>query len=220
MATINNIYVFVEQEDISRESEVTQHAVEKGYPITSTARVKSRTLNISGLIVKVGSKEASTIIKSLENLQKKKSLIDYKGKEYSGNYLIKSFKTSNTNKVWGGASFEMELVQVKIAQSAYKKKVKKQANNSKKFKENSKALFTGGPVYSSATAKKSFKNKKKFTCKIIKISTDKSATHKYRIESTDGKKFRCWVDAKKLKNTGNKGTAKLTTGGQKQKTKK
>lgn len=230
MATINNIYVWVEKEDLSSSTNITQHPVEKGLPTTDTARDEPKSISITGKIVDYENVEADNVITKLENLKKKKSLIKYNGKlkANDGNYLIKSFNYSYSKETWGGADFDMELLEVRIAKSAYspKKKTKQKAKEKAKKKNNptlkvgAKVVFKGGNVYVSSDASKPAAKRGRSTCKITIISKASWSKHQYHLISTDGKMVYGWCDKKDIEGTGSSGTSSKTNGGTKQTKKK
>lgn len=223
MATINNIYVFVEKEDLSRSSSVPQHPVEKGLPITDNVRSEPRTLSISGKIVNTSKLTASAIIKKLEAIRTGGSLVNYSGRNAAGNFAIKSFDTSHPNTNWGGADFDMELVEVRIAKSAYNAKKSNQKSaekaNNPTLKAGAKVVFKGGPVYVSSDAKKAAANRGRSTCKIEipnsksnPIRTESWAIHPIHLVSTDGKKVYGWVDKANIEGAGTGTGTKNSTG--------
>lgn len=225
MALINNLYVFVENESLSRDNEITQHPVEKGLPLTDTIRKNPKSLSIDGKIVDAGKLTANEIISKIEALRVAGSLITYKGRNTVGNFQIKSFNTSHPNTNWGGADFDMELVEVRIAKSSYnpKKSTAKQNKTVKKnpvLKVGSIVVFLGGSVYVSSDAKKPAATRSRSTCKITKISTKSWSVHQYHLISTDGKKVYGWVDKKRIEGAGNAGTGSVTNSGTQQVKKK
>lgn len=228
MALINNIYVFVKDEHIGRSSEIPQHPVEKGLPITDNVRKNPKTLSISGKIANTKKYSANTIISKIEKLKDKGSLITYKGRNVFGNFLIQDFSTDHTCDNYGGADFDMELVEVRIAKSAYnpKKKTTQKAKETVKkktaptLKVGAKVVFTGGAVYVSSDAKKAAATRGRSTCKITKINTRSWSIHDYHLISTDGKKVYGWVDKSKIEGTGSSGTSATTNGGTQQVKKK
>lgn len=121
MATINNIPIFVETESYSNDTDIPQHPTESGFPLTDNVRVKPASLSIDGKIVKANSLSASDIITKIEALRTKGSLITYKGNRTLKNLLIQNFNYDFSADIWGGANFSMELVEVRIAKSSYKK---------------------------------------------------------------------------------------------------
>lgn len=210
MAFINNIYVFVESEDIDRSTDVPQHPVEKGLPLTDNARNNPKELRISGKIVDYGNKTAGNIIAEIEKLRTSGSLINYKGRNVAGNFIIKSFPTTHTKDNWGGADFTMDLVEVRIAKSAYDPtKQKKQETVKQKtnptLEVGAIVVFTGGSVYVSSDAKKAAANRGRQTCKITKISTKSWSVHQYHLISTEKKypyNVYGWVDKANIEGTG------------------
>lgn len=146
MALINDIYVHVSDEDISRDVDVSTHPVESGIEITDTVKRKAKVLSISGLIVsyptgrklvKHISKDSGTglegavmtnedeyispetVISRLENLKNTGGLVRYIGRNWCDKMQITSFETSHPNTVWGGAEFTMTLQECRIAVNAY-----------------------------------------------------------------------------------------------------
>lgn len=203
MALINNIWVQVVDEDWDKEVESTSHPVEKGIAITDTIRNKPVALSLSGNIVNVGTKKATTIVDELEKLKKEGSLITFVGRRTGNNLQIQSFKTSHPNTIWGGCKFEMELKEVRIAKKAY---VAPKTAKSVKLEVGSIVVFKGGAVYVSSDATKAAATRSRSTCKITKISTHSWSIHQYHLISTDGGKVYGWVDKKNIEGTGNSGT--------------
>lgn len=232
MATINNIYIWVEKEDISRPTKIPQHPVEKGLPITDNVRKEPKTLSINGKIVDTSNLKAKAIIDKIEALKNSGSLIKYNGLNVLGDYLISDFNTSEDNKTWGGANFDMELVEARIAKSAYDPSKQKAAETAKQVSSptltaGATVVFKGGSVYKSSDAKKAAATRGRSTCK-IEIPNSKSspirkeswAIHPIHLVSTDGKKVYGWVDKANIEGTGSSGTSATTNGGTQQVTKK
>ena len=218
MATINGIYVFVEDEEVGRSSDVPQHPTEKGLPITDNVRNNPVSLSISGKIVDTSQYNAATILSKLDALRKGGSLIKYIGRNAVGNFLIKSFDTSHPNTNWGGADFSMELVEVRIAQSAYDPSKQKKAEEEKKqtapvLEVGAIVVFKGGSVYVSSDASQAAATRSRSTCKITKINNKSWSKHDYHLISTDGKKVYGWVDKANIEGTGSSGTSGTTNGG-------
>lgn len=122
MATINNIPIFVETESFSEETEIPQHPTESGYPLTDNIKNKPIGLSLKGAIVNAGSLSADDIIAKITKLRTSGSLITYSGRQAAGNFLIGSFNYDFSKEIWGGASFTMELTEVRIAKSSYNPK--------------------------------------------------------------------------------------------------
>ena len=216
MATINNIYIFVVDEDLDRSSKIPQHPVEKGLPLTDNVRNEPKTLSISGKIVDTPQYEAEVAISKIEALRTGGSLIDYKGRNICGNFLIKSFNTSHPNTTWGGADFDMELVEVRIAKSAYDPNKQKKVTTAQTTPEpvlevGAIVVFKGGSVYVSSDAKQAAATRGRSTCKITKISTKSWSIHQYHLISTDGKMVYGWVDKANIEGAGNTKAATTTS---------
>lgn len=228
MATINDIYIFIKDEKVSRDTEITQHPVEEGLPTTSTVRSKPKTVSLTGAIVKYGSLSADDIIERLENLRKKGSLIKYKGRNTFGNYQIKSFDTSHPNTNAGGADFDMELVEVRITKSAYTPSSNtgtgsggsssgdNNTTNEPDLQKDAIVVFKGGSVYYSSDARRPAATRGRSTCKIYNINLRSWSLHQYCLISTDGGRVYGWVDVENIEGTGTKGTAATTNGGTQQ----
>lgn len=223
MATINNIPIFVIDENLTCDTEVTQHPTEKGLPLTDTIRVKPKSLSVSGKIVDSESLTAKQIISKIENLRTSGSLISYSGRNTFGNFQIQSFNTTYSNSTWGGAEFDMQLVEVRIAKSAYNAPKTTTSANSTATNKNNPTLkvgaivvFKGGSVYKSSDAKKAAATRGRSTCKITQISTASYSVHQYHLISEDNGKVYGWVDKANIEGTGNSGTAAKTNGGTQQ----
>lgn len=232
MATINNLYIQVQSENINRSSDIPQHPVEDGLPTTDNVRKKPKTLSISGKIVDTKGYNAKTIIEKIEALKDKGSLIKYCGVDNLGNFLISSFNTTKDKTIWGGANFDMELVEVRITKSAYDPSKQKSAEKAKQvnnptLKAGAIVVFKGGSVYVSSDAKKAAATRGRSTCKIEipnskskPIRTESWAKHPIHLVSTDGKKVYGWVDKENIEGTGSTGTSGTTNGGTQQVVKK
>ncbi len=221
MATINNLYVQVQSENINRSSDVPQHPTESGLPTTDNARRKPKTLSISGKIVDTTKYDAQTIIEKIEGFKDNASLINYCGIDNVGNYLISSFNTTRDNKIWGGANFDMELVEVRIVKSAYdpskqKKAEKEKQKNNPTLEKGAIVVFKGGKVYVSSDAKKAAATRGRSTCKITLTSFKSWSVHQYHLISTDGGRVYGWVDKENIEGTGSTGTSGTTNGGTQQ----
>lgn len=114
MALINNIYVFVKNEVLTREADITTHSVPTG-GITDNVRAKNPKLELTGAIVDVESNKADTIVSALEALYNKRSIITYQGCHIFDSAVIKSLETTASAECAGGFAFTMELEQLKIS---------------------------------------------------------------------------------------------------------
>lgn len=226
MALINGVYVHVTDESVTRDVEATTHPVEDGIPLTDTVRPSALSISLSGKIVAYGNMTASEVIVQLKKWQNSGSLIDYRGRNVASSMQIRSFETSHPNTNSGGADFSMELVQVRIAKSAYTPQ-KQTAPAAKPeettttttttvaLKVGAKVVFKGGPVYESSTAKKKAATRSRSTCKITKITTLTRA-HPYHLISQDGKKVYGWVNTADIETTVTTTTSGTTNAGTQQ----
>lgn len=124
MAFINNQYIFVENEKVSRDVEVSSHSVEKGLDITDNIKRSPITISLSGLIVDYKNSNgatvtAKTVYQNLINLNAKGLYVKYEGVNSISNAIIEKLETENTNAVNGGYSFSMDIKEIRIANSAY-----------------------------------------------------------------------------------------------------
>ena len=116
MAYINDMYVFVESESVSRTVDTSSHPVESGLELTDNVSRKNIELSISGEIVGEDSYKIQTELKRIMNAGE---LVVYSGRNIMSNYLITKFSTDHPNTIWGGCSFSMSLVEVRVANSSY-----------------------------------------------------------------------------------------------------
>lgn len=121
MAYINNYYVFVETEDVSRGVEVSAHPVEKGLNITDNVKRSPVTISLDGEIV---GNNAQTTLSALESLHQSGQYVKYTGRNILKNAIIESFDTGHPNTITGGCSFSMKLREIRVAKSAYVKEQK------------------------------------------------------------------------------------------------
>lgn len=141
VALINNIYVFVETEYVSRSVSITEHSVESGLDISDNVKRNAVTLSIKGAIV--GENAKKTVIE-IEKLLNSGKYARYVGGDFAfSNAVIKEFKTTKSNKYWGGYEFDMEIKEIRVAKASYKSvskslkggtsQVKKSSTSSKKY---------------------------------------------------------------------------------------
>lgn len=215
MALINNLWVHVTDESVSRDVNSTSHPVEKGLPITDTIQINPITISLSGEIVNVGERKASDILNKLVQLKKEGSLITYKGRNTATNMQIQSLQTSHPYNIWGGCSFSMELKEVRIAKKAYTGIVTTGAKTSGtgEIKVGSIVVFKGGNVYVSSDAKKAAATRGRSTCKVTKIVSYSWSIHRYHLISTDGGKVYGWVDLENIECTNKAATTNPTANG-------
>lgn len=116
MAFLNNIYLFVVDEKVSRDVAISSHPVEKGLDITDNIKRSPLVINISGEIVGA---RTTLYIHALQNLMFSGSYVEYSGNNTIKNAVIESFDTDYTNAVTGGCTFSMKLREMRVAASAY-----------------------------------------------------------------------------------------------------
>ena len=223
MGYISNIYVCAEQESIDNDVNATSHPRESGLATTDSIRKQPIVVSLKGKIVDYGNSTAEQVITKLKSFQDKGTLVVYTGAVGRiTNLLIVNFHEDYTNKVNGGASFEMTLQQIKTAKSAYvatkpavvTKTEKTTSTKTAIWKVGDKVNFKGGNVYvaSDSTFAKSIRGAS--TVKITKISSLVNAKHIYHVISTDGRNVYGWVDATTLYKTTTVGTTTSNAGKQ------
>lgn len=116
MALINDIYLFIEAEDVSRETMASTHPVEEGIELTDHVRRSPLSLSLTGELV--GSDYEDTIAE-LESLQKSGELVEYVGVNLVSDVIITKFSTSHARDIRGGCRFTMELKEIRIAASPF-----------------------------------------------------------------------------------------------------
>lgn len=116
MAYINNIWVFVETEDVARGVEVSTHPVESGLDITDNIKRSPIAISITGEIV---GENAATVLSSLTALHQQGKYIKYSGRNILNNAIIEKFDTGHPNTIYGGCSFSMDIKEIRVAKPAY-----------------------------------------------------------------------------------------------------
>lgn len=116
MALINDIYIYVESEDVSREITASTHPVEEGIDLTDNVRRSPLSLELSGEIVGSNYEED---IEQIERLQKSGKLVEYVGINLVSDVIISKLSTSHSGEIRGGCRFTMELNEIRIASSPY-----------------------------------------------------------------------------------------------------
>lgn len=116
MAQINNYYVFVKKESVTRGVELSTHPVEQGLELTDNVRRSPITLSIEGEIV---GEDATTMLSALTSLHQTGKYVKYSGRNIVKNALIESFDTDHPNEITGGCSFTMTIREIRVADSAY-----------------------------------------------------------------------------------------------------
>lgn len=116
MALINDIYVFVSSEDVTREAVASSHPVEEGIDLTDHVRRSPLVLSLTGEIIGAGYEDD---IAQLEQLQKSGELVEYTGVNVLSNALLTRFSTIHDGSIYGGCQFTAELKEIRIAASPY-----------------------------------------------------------------------------------------------------
>lgn len=129
MALLEDWYLFVKEESVSSDVEVSEHPVEKGLDITDNVKKNPLVISLSGEIV---GKNAKVKVTKIRTCHRKGKFVTYIGKMVLKNAIITKFDVSYSNTIWGGCSFDMELKQIRLAQSPYKTKKKKKTAPKKK----------------------------------------------------------------------------------------
>lgn len=144
MALLEDWYLFVKEESVSSDIEVSEHPVEKGLDITDNVKKNPLTISLSGEIV---GKNAAKKVKKIRTCHRKGKFVTYIGKTILKNAIITKFDVSYTNTIWGGCNFDMELKQIRLAESPYKKKTKKKTASKKKSGTKQIITLKTGKIY-------------------------------------------------------------------------
>lgn len=112
ISLINNLYVFVAEESINRSIDSTEHATEKGLPLTDHVKRNPIELSISGRIIGENYKKT---IEQLYDWQRSGTLVAYIGKNSFSNAIITSFDTEYTNTI-NDVPFSMSIKEIRISQ--------------------------------------------------------------------------------------------------------
>lgn len=146
MALINDVYVFVETEEISIGAKSTEHPVEKGFPITDNVRREAIVINLKGEIV---GENATKDFKKIKGYCQKGTPVKYTGVRYLNQALVKNLKISYSSKIKGGCSFTAEIQEMRVAKSPFKapaktpgKKTTSAGTQQVKAKEKKKRYYT------------------------------------------------------------------------------
>jgi len=117
MATINGLYIFVENEDVTHGVSVTEHPVETGIEITDHVKRKGITISITGEIV---GKNAASVVAKIRQMHTTGVLCSYAGRNTMSNCLITELSTGHPHNIWGGCEFSMTLKEIRVAATSYK----------------------------------------------------------------------------------------------------
>lgn len=115
IAYINEHWVFVESEAVSRGVTVTSHPVESGLDITDNVKRNPIAITLSGEIV---GDNAAAVLSSITALHRNGEFVRYSGRNIISNAIIEAFDTEHPNTIYGGCAFSMTIKEVRVARSA------------------------------------------------------------------------------------------------------
>lgn len=116
MAFINNTYIFVQDEQLQRGVDISEHPVESGLDLTDNIKRNPVKIYLTGEIVGENAASDLSVITALHHGGK---LVKYSGRNILSNAVIERFDTSHTIDIYGGCAFDMVLKEVRIAKPAY-----------------------------------------------------------------------------------------------------
>lgn len=119
MAILNGMYIHVVEETVDKDVTAPTHPVEEGIGTTDLVRLKPLVLSLSGKIVDYEGMKSHEVLAKINSLMASGSIVLYLGRNVRSDMIIRSFSTSHVNTIHGGADFDMELQEVRIARSAY-----------------------------------------------------------------------------------------------------
>ena len=128
MATINGLYIFVEEENLAYGVEATEHTVETGIAISDHVKRNAITLSITGEIV---GKNANNVLAQLKKANHGGTVCKYVGRISLSNCLIIDFATTQNQSISGGYAFSMTLREIRTASTSYKKTTQKTQSTKK-----------------------------------------------------------------------------------------
>lgn len=115
MATINGMYITVEDEDPQYSVDITDQPVERGIDVSDHVQRKPRVMSLSGLIV---GPDAAQTREALLYFMENGSIVNYDGRNsFVG--LIQEMNPKHNYKVADGFRFSMTLKEVRVAESSY-----------------------------------------------------------------------------------------------------
>lgn len=116
MAYINNTYIFVQDEDLQRGVDTSEHPVESGLDLTDNIKRNPVKIYLKGEIV---GKNAASNISVITALHHGGKLVKYSGRNILNNAIIEIFDTSHPIDIYGGCAFDMVLKEIRVAKPAY-----------------------------------------------------------------------------------------------------
>lgn len=116
MALINDVYVFVKSENVTRGNEASTHPVEEGIDLTDNVRRSPASLSLSGEIVGTDYEDD---VSQIDSMMCQGELVEYVGVSVLSDLIITQFDTSSDGTIRGGCNFTMDLKEIRIASSPY-----------------------------------------------------------------------------------------------------
>lgn len=118
MALLNNMYIWIEKEDIAHKMNVTSNPTESGIDLTDHAERDPLELSLSGMLLDDDINTAYTQYTKLRNWQLACKQVKYVGRNiFTG--IITDISKSNDYTVENGAPISMTLKEIRIAHSPY-----------------------------------------------------------------------------------------------------
>lgn len=118
MALIDNMYLFVENEDISYRMGLTENPVEKGISLTDHAEREALEFSISGMLLDSEKSSAYEQYTKLRNWQLACKQVKFVGRNvFTG--VITDISKSNDYTVGNGAKVSLTLKEIRIANTPY-----------------------------------------------------------------------------------------------------
>lgn len=120
MALIDNMYIWIESEDIAYNMSITENPVESGISLTDHAERESLELSINGMILDSEKTSAYEQYTKLRNWQTACKKVKFVGRNvFTG--VITSISKSNDYTIGNGASVSLTLKEIRIANTPYQK---------------------------------------------------------------------------------------------------
>lgn len=118
MATIDGLYIFIENEDISYKMNVTSNPTESGIDLTDHAEREPLEFSISGMLLDSDRSSAYEQYTKLRNWQLACKEVKFVGRNvFTG--VITDISKSNDYTISNGASVSLSLKEIRIANTPY-----------------------------------------------------------------------------------------------------
>lgn len=132
MAKIEGYKVDSMQESFTNSVTTTSYPVEKGLPLTDSVQRQPKTFSASGKILGKKAKNADEIRKNIEKKMNAGKPVKYVGRIKASDVLITNFTGTYDSTIGNGFSFSMDMQQVRVAKTPYRKKKTKKTTAGKK----------------------------------------------------------------------------------------